>query len=29
MAVGAIDAHFAVAQLVFGQADGGFPRFTL
>ena len=29
MAVGAVDAHLAVALLVFGQADGGFPLGTL
>src|SRR5690606_4962433 len=27
--VGAIDAHFAVALFVFGQADGGFPLCAL
>ena len=29
VAVGAVDAHFAVAQLVFRQADGGFALFPL
>ena len=29
MAIGAVDAHLAVALLVFGQADGGFPLCAL
>ncbi len=29
MAVGAVDAHLAVALLVFGQANGGFPLSPL
>lgn len=29
MTVGAVDAHFAVAELIFGQANGDFARFGL
>ena len=29
MAIGAVNAHLAVALLVFGQANGGFPLCAL